>query len=78
MGWHGNGIGFGNNQSEWLGHGDRCSCCDEFNGDDHDDENWVCWWLGASHGDVTSWRIDSNIWGHDINGYWFHGADREL
>ena len=77
MGWHGDSIGIGSGQQHWFGHRDRRGGWNEFNGDDHDNEDWVCRWLGNSHGDLASGDcIDSNVWGHDKNGYWFHGADQ--
>ena len=68
MGRHGDSIGHGSNQRHGLGHSDRCSCCDELNSDDHDDADWVCWWLGNSYGDITSYSVDSNIWNSSRNG----------
>ena len=38
----------------WLGHRNRRGSWNEFNSDDHDDEDWVCRWLGTSHGDVAA------------------------
>ena len=78
MGGHGDRIGLGICQRQWLGHRDRHGSWDEFNSDDHDDEDWVCRWLGTSHGDVAGCCVDSSVWSFDINGYWFHGADHEL
>ena len=69
MGRYGNGIGFGSGHRHWLGHGDRRGSWDEFNRDDHDVEDWVCRWLGTSHGNVGGgYCVDSNVWKHDING----------
>ncbi len=79
MGWHGDRIGHGSGQRHWSGHGDRRGCWNEFNSDNYDDEDWVCRWHGTSHGDVGGgYCVDSNVWSHDINGQWFHGADHEL
>ena len=69
MGWHGNRIGLGSNQWEWFGHRDRRGCWNKLNSDNYHDEDWVCQWLGTSHGDVGGgYSVDSNIWVHDING----------
>ena len=68
MGWYSNSVGCGSNQWKWFGHRNPRGGCDKFNSDDYDDQNWVCRWLGTSHGDVTSCSVDSNIWSHDING----------
>ena len=77
MGWYGDSIGHGSGQRHWLGHGDQRGSWNELNGDDHDDEDWVCQWLGHSHGDVGGGHcVDSNVWGHNSNGYWFYGADQ--
>ena len=76
MGWHGNSIRHGSGQQHGLGHGDRRGSCDKFNGDDHDDQSRHRRWFGHSHGDVTGCCIDSNVWGNDINGYWFHCSDQ--
>ena len=54
MGWYSDSIGLGSGQQHWLGQGDRRRSCDKFNGHDYDDEDWVCQWLGHSHGDVAS------------------------
>ena len=79
MGWHSDCIGLGSNQRHGLGLRNRCGFFDEFNSDDHDDQSRHSWWLGTSHGDiVTGCCIDSDVWAHDLNGKWFHGADREL
>ena len=78
MGWHGDRIGHGSNQWKWLGHGDRLSFWNKFNSDDHNDESEHCRRRCIGHGDIACCSIDSNIWGYDINGYWFHGADHEL
>ena len=77
MGRYCNSIGLGIGQRHWSGHGDRRGWSNELNGDNHDDEDWVCQWLGNSHGDVGGrCCVDSNVWGNDINGYWFHCSDQ--
>ena len=78
MGWHGDRIRNGSNQWEWFGHGNPRGVCDKFNSDDHDEEDWVCRWLGTSHGDIACCCIETNVWNSSQNGKWFHGADREL
>ena len=63
----------------WLGHRNRRGSWYELNSDDHDDEDWVCRWLCTSRGDVGGgYCEESNVWGHDTNGYWFHSADHQL
>ena len=76
MGWHGDSIGLGIGQQHWLGHRNRRRSCNKFNGDNHDDEDWVYRWLGNRHGDVAACCIDSSVWGHDIDGQWFHCSDQ--
>ncbi len=76
MGRYGNSIGLGIGQQHGFGHGNRRGCCDKLNSDNHDDEGWVCRWLGNSHGDVSGCSVDSSIWKHNSNGYWFHSADQ--
>ena len=62
MGWYGDRIGLDICQRHWFCHGDRCGCWDELNGEDHDDEDWVCRWLGTSHGDLNGGHcIDSSV-----------------
>ncbi len=70
MGWYGDSTGHGSGQRQWLGHGNRRGGWNEFNSDDYDDSDWLCRWLGTSHGDVAGCCVDSNIfdWKHNKNG----------
>ena len=76
MGWYGNGIRLGSGQRHWLGHDNRRGCWDEFNSHDHDHQIKHCRWLGTSHGDLASCCVDSNVWGHNTNGYGFYGPNQ--
>ena len=68
MGWYGDSIRLGSGQQHRFGHRYRRGFFDELNSDDHHDEDWLCWWLGTRHGDVTSCCVDSNILRHEIDG----------